>query len=80
MQRTKIRITAIIAAEPSKVGEYWTKPAHIVNWNFASEDWHCPAAENDLVTGGKFKCTMASKNGKMSFNSEFMKTSSLRKK
>lgn len=70
MERTKIRVSTIITAEPSKVWDYWTNPEHLVNWNFASEDWHCPAAENDLVTGGKFKCTMASKDGEMSFDFE----------
>ena len=70
MERTKIRVTTTIAAEISKVWDYWTEPEHIVNWNFASNDWHCPAAENNPVTGGKFKYTMASKDGEMSFEFE----------
>tara|TARA_R110002051_G_scaffold131041_1_gene204873 strand:- start:467 stop:895 length:429 start_codon:yes stop_codon:yes gene_type:complete len=70
MERTKIRVTTTIAAEPNKVWEYWTNPEHIVNWNFASEDWHCPAAENDLRTGGRFKYTMACKDGEMQFDFE----------
>jgi uncharacterized protein YndB with AHSA1/START domain len=40
----------------------------MVNWNFASDDWHCPAASNDLQVGGKFVATMASKDGCMSFD------------
>ena len=28
-------------------------PEHIIHWNFASDDWHCPTAENDLIIGEK---------------------------
>ncbi len=67
---TKITISALINAELQKVWDYWTGPAHIVNWNFASDDWHCPFAENDLRENGKFRSTMASRDGKMSFDFE----------
>jgi uncharacterized protein YndB with AHSA1/START domain len=52
------------------VWECWTTPEHIMKWNNASEDWHTPYAENDLQVGGKFKSTMASKDGTMSFDFE----------
>ena len=65
-----ITVQASISAKIERVWGFWTKPEHIVKWNFASSDWHCPAAENDLRTGGKFKSTMASKDGKMSFDFE----------
>lgn len=67
---TKITISATINASPAKVWEFWTDPRHIVNWNNASDDWHCPYAENDLAEKGKFKSTMASRDGKMSFDFE----------
>ena len=67
---TKITISTLINAELHKVWDYWTGPAHIVNWNFASDDWHCPFAENDLRENGKFRSTMASCDGKMSFDFE----------
>ena len=51
-----------------KVWNYFNQPKHVVNWNFASDDWHCPFAENDLKVGGNFKYTMASKEGTMSFD------------
>ncbi|WP_324325242.1 SRPBCC family protein [Flavobacterium sp.] len=50
-----------------KVWDYFTKPEHIVNWCFASDDWHAPKAENDLRTGGTFSTTMAAKDGSFSF-------------
>jgi uncharacterized protein YndB with AHSA1/START domain len=51
-----------------EVWNKFTKPEHIVNWNFASDDWHCPKAENNLEVGKTFTSTMASKDGKMSFD------------
>lgn len=50
------------------VWEKWTSPEHIVHWNYASEDWHCPRAANDLRVGGAFSSTMAAKDGSMSFD------------
>lgn len=63
-----ITVKTIINAPILKVWEYWTKPEHIKNWNFASDDWHCPKAVNNLKIGGKFIYTMASKDGEMSFD------------
>ncbi len=67
---TKITISTTINTPLEKVWECWTKPEHVVHWNHASDDWHCPAAENDLRENGKFCYTMASKDGKMSFGFE----------
>ncbi len=36
----------------------------------ASDDWHAPHAENDVKVGGKFKTTMAAKDGSASFDFE----------
>ena len=52
------------------VWKLWTSPEHVVKWNNASDDWHTPHAENDLKVGGKFKYTMAAKDGTMSFDFE----------
>lgn len=65
-----ITIESIINAPIKKVWECWTNPEHITKWNQASDDWHCPFAENDIRTNGKFKSTMASKDGKISFDFE----------
>lgn len=66
----KIKVETLISAPVSKVWECWTLPEHIVCWNFASTDWHCPEATNDLRPGGKFNYTMASRDGEMSFGFE----------
>jgi uncharacterized protein YndB with AHSA1/START domain len=39
-----------------------------MKWNFASEDWHCPKADNNLVPGGEFHYLMAAKDGSFSFD------------
>ncbi|GGE97514.1 SRPBCC family protein [Flavobacterium limi] len=65
-----ITINTTVKASIDKVWEFWNKPEHITKWSFASPDWHTPYAENDLRTGGKFKSTMAAKDGSMSFDFE----------
>lgn len=63
-----ITVEKNIKAPISKVWEYWTKPEHIINWNFASEEWHCPRASNELHPGGKLNWRMESKDGSMGFD------------
>lgn len=70
MSNTKITIEAEISADTKKVWDYFTKPEHITEWNFASDDWHCPKAENDLRVGGKFKSRMEAKDGSFGFDFE----------
>jgi uncharacterized protein YndB with AHSA1/START domain len=66
--KTMITIDAEINAPVEKVWNSWTKPEHITQWNQASDDWHCPAAEYDASAGGKFSATMAAKDGSFSFD------------
>ena len=70
MNKTKITIESLISADVKKVWDYWSEPKHITNWNFASNDWHCPKAENDLRVGGKLKSRMETKNGSFGFDFE----------
>jgi len=65
-----ITVQNTINAPIDKVWDFWTLPEHITNWSFASAEWHTPYAENDLREGGKFKSTMAAKDGSMSFDFE----------
>jgi len=51
-----------------KVWKLWTTPEDIVNWNYASDDWHSPRAENDLRAGGFFKYRMEAKDGSTGFD------------
>lgn len=63
-----ITVNALVNASLETVWDSWTNPKHIVNWNFASDDWHAPAAKNDLSIGGAFAYTMAAKDGSFSFD------------
>src|SRR4051812_38160058 len=63
-----ITIQSTIEGPIEKVWEFWTRPEHIVNWAFASDDWEAPRAENDVRTGGKFKTVMAAKDKSFSFD------------
>jgi uncharacterized protein YndB with AHSA1/START domain len=65
---TPITVQTIVKSPVKKVWESWTAPQHITKWCQASEDWHAPYAENDIRTGGKFKTTMAAKDGSVSFD------------
>ncbi|MBK8141308.1 MAG: SRPBCC domain-containing protein [Chitinophagaceae bacterium] len=63
-----ITVSTIINVPIEKVWDSWTDPAHIVNWNNASDDWHTPKAVNDLRKDGRFIFSMAAKDGSFSFD------------
>ena len=52
----------------TEVWDFFTNPIHVINWNFAGEDWHCPKAENQLEVGKSFTYRMEAKNGEMGFD------------
>lgn len=64
----KISVETTVQAPVGKVWEYWTEPIHMTKWNFASDDWHSPFAENDLREGGKFISRMEAKDGSFGFD------------
>lgn len=68
MATTKITIKATVAKDAATVWASYTNPDHVVNWNFASDDWHCPSASNDLRIGGKFSARMEAKDGSWGFD------------
>ena len=68
MEKTVITVENVINAPLEKVWEFWTKPEHIIQWCYASDDWHAPRAENDLREGGTFSSRMEAKDGSMGFD------------
>lgn len=48
----------------------WITPKDIMQWNAASEEWHCPDAQIDLSEGGRFSYRMEAKDGSMGFDFE----------
>jgi uncharacterized protein YndB with AHSA1/START domain len=63
-----ITVKTTINAPTEQVWEFWTDPEHIIHWNFATEEWCCPFAKNDLRPGGEFNWRMEAKDGSMGFD------------
>ena len=63
-----LRVETQINASLEIVWDCFTNPIHVVNWNFASDDWHCPKATNDFVEGGEFHYIMAAKDASFEFD------------
>jgi len=70
MKTTKVTVETTVNAAPQKAWDYYTQPEHITQWNFASDDWCCPKAENDVRVGGKMKSRREAKDGSMGFDFE----------
>lgn len=68
--KTVITVETVVNAPVEKVWKFWSEPKHIMQWCTASDDWHTPYADNDLRKDGKFKSTMAAKDGSFSFDFE----------
>lgn len=68
MNDNKITVETRINKPMDEVWEKWTKAKHITKWNQASDDWHCPTAENDLRPGGTFTYRMAARDGSSGFD------------
>ena len=68
--KIQITIDAKVNAPIEKVWDCYTKPEHITKWNFASDDWECPSASNDLRAEGKYIARMQAKDGSFGFDFE----------
>lgn len=68
MPLQEITIDALVAAPPDKVWDRYIRPEHITQWNFASDDWCCPHASNDLRVGGVYQARMEARDGSFGFD------------
>lgn len=68
--KVKITVQTTVQAPINLVWKSCTDPKYILNWYFASDDWHCPKAENDLKVDGKFLFRMEAKDGTFGFDFE----------
>lgn len=66
----RIVVDTKISAPIDNIWRAYTDPSHITQWNFASDDWHCPHAVGDLREGGKFSSRMEAKDGSFGFDFE----------
>jgi uncharacterized protein YndB with AHSA1/START domain len=63
-----ITVQVLVNADLQTAWDRYTNPEYITKWNFASDDWECPNASNDIRTGGNFSSTMRAKDGSASFD------------
>ena len=67
-KKIEIIVEVEVLADVKRVWEILTEPKHIINWNFASDDWFCPKAEINLTIGEKFNYRMEAKDGSFGFD------------
>lgn len=63
-----ITIETTVNRPIERIWETWNEPRHIIHWGFASDDWHVPAAQNDLRVNGTFNYRMEAKDGSEGFD------------
>lgn len=68
MPKDKITISIEIKGGIEDIWNKFNLGEHMIHWNFAADDWHCPKAESDLKQGGKLLVVMAAKDGSFSFD------------
>ena len=66
----QISVEVLVDAPINQVWNAYTSPDDIVQWNFASDDWHTPSATVDLRVGGKFVSRMEARDGSEGFDFE----------
>ncbi len=65
-----ITVRVTVSADARRAWHVFTDPRLVTQWNFASDDWSCPAAEADLRAGGAFRFRMAARDGSTAFDFE----------
>jgi uncharacterized protein YndB with AHSA1/START domain len=65
-----ITVFVRVPCPPAMAWRAFTDPASVMAWNFASPDWCCPSARNDLRVGGTYCYRMESRDGSMGFDFE----------
>lgn len=64
----KIEVETTIKASIAKVWSAYTTPDDIMQWNYASDDWHTTKSTVDLREGGTFSSRMEAKDGSFGFD------------
>lgn len=65
-----VKIDTQIKARVETVWNAYNSAEDIMQWNHASDDWHCTSSTNDLRIGGKFNNRMEAKDGSFGFDFE----------
>lgn len=64
----QVEVSVNVNASLEKAWLSFTQEESITHWNFASDDWHCPHATNDLRPGGAMSWRMEAKDGSFGFD------------
>ena len=64
----RITVETVVAKDIKTVWEHFTNPESIKGWAFASDEWECPYATNDVRLGGRFLTRMQAKDGSAGFD------------
>jgi uncharacterized protein YndB with AHSA1/START domain len=65
-----VTVAVSVQASPERAWKAFTSPTSVTEWNFASTDWYCPRAQNDLREGGTFCYRMEARDGSFGFDFE----------
>lgn len=63
-----ITVETTVKGNVENIWNYWNNPEHITQWAFASSEWECPYAENNVEEGGRFLTRMSAKDKSASFD------------
>lgn len=63
-----LTVSVEVGCDAQRAWQAFVSPTAITAWNFASPEWCCPRAENDLRVGGAFSYRMEAKDGSMGFD------------
>lgn len=66
--KNTIEVSTTVNVDIEKVWKLWNSPGHIVNWYFATDEWHCPHAESQFKEGGQFSYRMEAKDKSFGFD------------
>lgn len=65
-----IAVETVVHAPIAHIWRTYTSPEDVMKWNFASDEWCCPAATADLSEGGAFSFRMEARDGSVGFDFE----------
>lgn len=65
---TPITVSVLVHTTAERAWDAFTNPTAITQWNFASAEWHCPKAQNELTVGGTFSYRMEARDGSFGFD------------
>jgi len=68
--KTILTVTTTVNVSVGRAWHFFTHPNHVVRWNAASGDWHCPQATNDLKIGRRFSYRMEARDASFAFDFE----------